>query len=429
MAFDPRGGAPGETFANDTGKVWFQAIVQWHNSCGQCAQNDHMIMDHQWPFPYHFGCVCVSVALYPGDSSRPFVDFRDKIEELDDRQKNRVVGASNYKLITSGKADWSDVVTQSRIRDFREVVSLKKLSVKDLTKLGIDKRTAEEAFKSVNTSAHEIAMSSRERIAAAMKAKGLSQQEASRAVGERLAARFGIKGAGGPPPADPGPILPDPGPKIPPLTGADIEKVFGVRLKSAATIKVQVHGNPSAEAVKEVQSAVDKLSDTVRKKLADGGYKVAFGKQIGDVFPSLLNDNPRGWPEGMTWANADGLYHGSHKTALATEFRVDYYDKSAVVPSNRFANVLRHEIGHAFNEALGQAITKPEFIAAYLKDVARIDPFDQSRLGYYLQPGDAGRSEVFAEGFAQLFGGGSDRYESIMEFFSNSFKIIAELAK
>ena len=280
MAFNPQSGTPGDTRENDSGKVQYQAIVSWHNSCGQCIQYDHAIMSHSWPFPYHFGCNCIQVLIYPGTRSRPFVDFRAKIETLDDRQKNRVVGASNYKLIQAGKAEWSDVVTQSRIRDFREIVSLKKLDVTTLQKVGIDKRTADEAFKSVHTAAHEIAMTSRERIIAALKAKGISQEEAKRAVGERLGARFGISGPSGPgrmPPPGPmpqPPIGPRPLPGTPesgkgitlgkrikyeppaetkrslvatlkeaffkivrPLSPARILNVFGIKLKSSVRIE------------------------------------------------------------------------------------------------------------------------------------------------------------------------------------------------
>ncbi len=238
MSFQPINGKPGDVWKNETSKAYYQFIVQWNDSCGLCAQYDHAILEHSWPAPFHFGCNCIQEILYPGAKAKPFVDFRAKVDALDENQRNQVVGAASYKLIKSGLADWSDVVTQSRIRDFHEVVSLKNLDVATLTSGGVDKRTAEEAFKSIHTAAHEIVNESRRRILEALKAKGISPDQVKRAVGERLALRFGVgetqsgfrenSRVESLPTSSP---LPIPAPRERPLTQIEIENLFNMTLE------------------------------------------------------------------------------------------------------------------------------------------------------------------------------------------------------
>jgi hypothetical protein len=60
----------------------------------------------------------------------------------------------------------------------------------------------------------------------------------------------------------------------------------------------------------------------------------------------------------------------------------------------------------------------PEFKAAYEADMkeAAAGP-DAPSLAYYLQPGEAGRSEAFAETFASVHGGGASPPKTIASNF------------
>lgn len=208
-------GEPGDQWENDTGRIQFQLLVQWHNTCGLCAQYDHAI-GPSWPIPFHRGCRCLQVPVAPGATAQPFVDFRDEIRALDPAQQARVVGKANWQLIESGKVAWDDVVTKARVRDLREVVATNKLTVKDMTGVGVKSSTANEAYASVHTPAHELAAKQRAELVAKLKAKGVTEKQVAKAVGQRLANRVSIKeGPSGP--RSPGivPTTPVP-PNIPP---------------------------------------------------------------------------------------------------------------------------------------------------------------------------------------------------------------------
>ena len=225
MGFVQFNGPPGETWENDSGKVKYQFRAEWQNTCGVCAGYDGAIGD-SWPIPLHRNCRCKQILIFPGGRSQPFTDFRRKIRGLDPAQQSRVVGAANLQLIERGVVKWEDVVTEGRIRDLREVVSLKQLTVKQMTKVGVPKPTAEQAYKSVNTAAHEIANESRRRLIEALKAKGVSNERIKRLVGERLAARASI-GAGPSGPQE----LPI---EFTPLPLTTLETMLGIRFTEEA---------------------------------------------------------------------------------------------------------------------------------------------------------------------------------------------------
>lgn len=223
---DPIGGAPGTTWTNDTGKIRYQFHCDWKNTCGVCAQYDGMV-GPSWPIPFHFSCRCRQSPVYPGKESQPFTDFRAKVETLSAPQKANLVGASNYRLISQGVVSWDDVVTEGRVRDLREVVARKKLTPAQLKKAGVDRHTAAKAVAAVNTPAHALAEEARRKAMDALKAKGLSDEQARRAVAERLAGRVSI---GGGPPGPAGPAVP-PGPAPRPLTPKQVAESLGLKLK------------------------------------------------------------------------------------------------------------------------------------------------------------------------------------------------------
>lgn len=200
-------GEPGETYTNTTGKVAYQFLCDWKNTCGQCAQYDHQV-GPTWPIPLHRGCRCKQIAIWPGDTSRPFADFRDKIASLPEDQKAKVVGVANLKLIESGVVEWEDVVTGQRVRDLREVVATRQLLVEAMTAAGVAKRTAEQAYQAVHTPAHQLAAQKRAELVGKILGKGTQKDALRAALAEKLAGRVGI--AAGPSGASTPPAVPKP---------------------------------------------------------------------------------------------------------------------------------------------------------------------------------------------------------------------------
>jgi hypothetical protein len=212
-------GTPGTVYRNDTAKAQYQLIVDWNYSCGRCIQYDHAI-GPWWPVPFHRGCRCRQLPIWPGKEAEPYVDFLAKIHDLDPAQQSRVIGASNLKLVEKGVVKWSDVVTPNRIRSLREVVSREKLSVEQLTKAGVQKRFAVEAHRTVNTPEHVHAENDRKAIIARLKELGVDGDELKRRFGAKLAER--VSAAPAPRPA---PIVTTiPAPALPGLPPAAVAK-------------------------------------------------------------------------------------------------------------------------------------------------------------------------------------------------------------
>jgi hypothetical protein len=154
-----------------------------------------------------------------------------------------------------------------------------------------------------------------------------------------------------------------------------------------------------------VERAYADLPERMRRLLAEAGYRVVVGRRLSEYRPDLASVRPRGWPEGRTWDDAD-CYHDRERLEAAV------FELSRGGPSYRAAGALRHEIGHAIDAILGgspgeEASRSRAFREAYDADVAAIPEADRDRLAYYLQRGDAGRSEAFAEMFGSIYGGGA----------------------
>jgi hypothetical protein len=159
------------------------------------------------------------------------------------------------------------------------------------------------------------------------------------------------------------------------------------------------------ELVDKVTKAMGYIPSNVHELFKAYGGSVVVTNKVTDYKKSLKNKTPRGWPPGSTWDDADGIYIESDKEAIVTS------------KSSRTEGTIKHEYGHGVDAALGYFSNSPEFLEAYGKDADSIggDP----KLSYFLQEGEAGRSEAFAEIFAQLYKGEERKSNSLFKF-SNS---------
>jgi hypothetical protein len=182
-------GTPGETWTNDTLRVRYQFVASLVNTCGVCLQY-HLKIGPPWPIPIHHGCRCRQVAIAPlKRAPEPFVDYRKLLEAMPRSQQAAAVGASNWKLLEAGVVQWEDVVTPARVRDLREVVSRKKLSVKAMVDAGVKPRYAEQAYRSVHTPQHELIEQKRRELIEQISKAGLAQEVLVQELAARLAAR------------------------------------------------------------------------------------------------------------------------------------------------------------------------------------------------------------------------------------------------
>jgi hypothetical protein len=287
-------GNPGEVFSNTTGKILYQFICNLANSCGVCIQYHHAIGPY-WPLPIHRRCRCTQRPVPPGHDALPYVDFREVIAGLDHQQQSVVVGRANLTLIERGVVQWSDVVTPSRVRDLREVVALKKLSIRSMVDAGVNRSQAEKAYATVHTPNREIAVQHRKAFVDRMIAVGATKEDIAEFFGKGVAGRVTVsKGPGGSPPLPPTPppspvkppptppsVKPKPKPKPelppvkptpsikppPPTISPVVAKQLGVKPPPAAAPILP--GRPIAERIKEDTHTAEKVRQlaTVKETL------------------------------------------------------------------------------------------------------------------------------------------------------------------
>ncbi len=194
-------GPPGTVWTNTTPKLQYQFQASLHNTCGACLQY-HGKIGGRWPIPLHFGCNCNNVEIPAGQTAPdPFVDFRELLDKMPPEERAKAVGKSNYRLIKEGVVEWKDVVTPSRVRDLREVVSIKKLSVKTMVDAGVKPVIAQEAHRSVNTAAHQLADQTRKELVQKLTGAGVSHEKLVQELTSRITGGVTIA---------PGPLQPPP---------------------------------------------------------------------------------------------------------------------------------------------------------------------------------------------------------------------------
>jgi PPM family protein phosphatase len=168
----------------------------------------------------------------------------------------------------------------------------------------------------------------------------------------------------------------------------------------------------------ETKATYDALPSDVRELLAMHGYEIVVARRGVDAFPEMSGEQQRGWREGTSVENNGAFLRHRDKVIAMVERAHDYdLDQWGVVNAvnlltyktgNNIA-ILRHEVGHAVDHALGYFSRSEVFHDAYQKDLANLSDEQKAEFDYYVQldtPG-AGQSEALADLFAHILGGSS----------------------
>lgn len=147
----------------------------------------------------------------------------------------------------------------------------------------------------------------------------------------------------------------------------------------------------------EVYDTLNAIPEKLHSEFAAYGGTVVVGKYLTEVIPSLRGVQPRGWPPGSTWDEADGAYNRSEKLVISTELMKTRTQPSVDRESPRVAGVIRHEFGHGIDDAWGSYSTTPEFTAAWAEDSKNMSMLGRLTGAYFVQEPPAGPSEAFAE--------------------------------
>lgn len=181
-------------------------------------------------------------------------------------------------------------------------------------------------------------------------------------------------------------------------TPLPLPSVFPDKMSMAKAL-VRPGANADASDVHEVARELAGFPLSVLQRLARRGVQViAVREHVAHHIGT--SGRPRGWPPGSTWEMVHGVYDVVARQVVVATKDVD----GARVLVDRTS--LAHEVGHALDvwrplhwrgAFRGAHRATRAFREAYEKDRPRLESEDRR---YFLQPGAAGRSEAFAEGFA-----------------------------
>jgi len=154
----------------------------------------------------------------------------------------------------------------------------------------------------------------------------------------------------------------------------------------------------------EIASSLQKLPSSILANLKNHGVQwTVVPDSVDQAFPdeNLTSQQPRGWnPPGTPlaaqrdWGDVSSQYNTRHNIVVIGT-PDDFHNKDGSI------NVTLHETGHAYDYLNGFPSRSGSFLRAYDADLPNMatDSADY----YYRQPGDAGKEEVFAEGFARFY--------------------------
>lgn len=169
-------------------------------------------------------------------------------------------------------------------------------------------------------------------------------------------------------------------------------------------LQVVARGSGDASDVALVSAELAKLPAALQSLLHDQELVVfACRDAVTDACPELLDDHPRGWPPGRTWALVPGAYVPARKAVVIATVPVPEDASRRHVPPkgwmhNAF-NLVVHETLHA-DDYLADRLRchNPDFKAARSADYDALHDYEK-------QDGDAGLEETYAESGSRFFGG------------------------
>jgi hypothetical protein len=171
-----------------------------------------------------------------------------------------------------------------------------------------------------------------------------------------------------------------------------------------------IHGsNISPAFVEELEKMVALLPAGSLHALSKAGYKIELSHLVTDAVPAARDQQVRGYEPHSTWDSVFGMFNRTERKVVMAEYAKDNGKYITLQDEQRRAGILRHEFGHAIDNFLGNFSHSEEFQQAYAKGKASISKEEEVVIWYYLQAGDAGPEETFAEIFASLKGTACDR--------------------
>ena len=154
--------------------------------------------------------------------------------------------------------------------------------------------------------------------------------------------------------------------------------------------------------------------------LMESGYSIS---DLKEPTKEEVGEHPRGYRSelGEDYRDVRGQFHPQDN-------KIDIFDqvRGRKIGAKEKLEILLHEAGHALDKASGYTSESKEFSDAYAEDAKGLSAEDKKKYQYFLQEGNAGKSETFAELNKSLFEGDGD-YPGFSKSFKNSSEVLKKL--
>jgi hypothetical protein len=193
------------------------------------------------------------------------------------------------------------------------------------------------------------------------------------------------------------------------------------------TFSEYAKGN-SDRAYEKVEAGLAPIPKEIRQALLSNGYSVVITPTQLSANPGLDNVVPGGWSHDANYDNVGGLFESSTKRILIPERIQLKTNNGPYIPNDEIPAIIRHEIGHAYDHYMGHASRAKDFVRAHTEDKNRLRAEDRARFAYFIQPDNAGFSELFAELFAAAYTSKDcERYPGLPQAFPRTTAVILRL--
>ncbi len=169
-----------------------------------------------------------------------------------------------------------------------------------------------------------------------------------------------------------------------------LESKFSLSKTESHNLIAMENRGASKEFYSFIQNAVEKVPKPIIDRLSNEGYHILTCKKGTDLDKS--GRKLRGYSDEATPDYSGGWQGGSNIVVCEIQ-KVDDRQWS----SGRASITLGHEIGHALDKSMKWYSNSAEFKSAYNDVVSRLSEDEKASIEYFLQKGDAGRQELFAE--------------------------------
>jgi hypothetical protein len=189
-------GEPGEVWTNTRGRAVYQFRTVSRPPCAACLQYESQLSVGPWPIPLHRECRCMQIRVEPGmRAPHAFADYRKMLDEMSPADRTAAIGKSVYSLLKRGVITWEDAVTRFRVRSLKQIVALKKLSIKVMEENGVSSAIARIAHAAVHTPEQEVVRQARAASAAALEAAGVHREALVEVLAKTMTGGVRLSGA------------------------------------------------------------------------------------------------------------------------------------------------------------------------------------------------------------------------------------------